>query len=48
LGLSWLGVQEDFGEDVLLAVLGRFGRAHPRVGMGVELKDRRDCDHHSR
>lgn len=41
-----LGIQEDFGEDLLPHVLGRFARAHPkvriegRIGRNVELKEK--------
>ncbi|WP_199100131.1 LysR substrate-binding domain-containing protein [Dyella sp. ASV21] len=32
-----LGLQEDFGESLLPAVLGRFARAHPRVRVEVRI-----------
>ncbi|HEX5391927.1 MAG TPA: LysR substrate-binding domain-containing protein [Rhodocyclaceae bacterium] len=34
-GLVRLGLQEDFGEALLPAVLGRFARAHPKVRLEV-------------
>lgn len=36
-GLVRLGLQEDFGETLLPAVLGRFARAHPKVRLEVSV-----------
>jgi len=36
-GLVRLGLQEDFGENLLPDVLGRFARAHPRIRIEVRI-----------